>query len=105
MSSEYEDEFNQLNNKINTANKNIKTVIDMIKNLNLDSKKPTAEEVKEKVEKIFEKKGIGRPAGSFETKQKQYLDMLNNGKIKQQKEQTLEYYRIVKDGDKYKLMD
>ena len=63
------------------------------------------EDEKAKVEKIFEKKGIGRPAGSYETKQGQYVKMLNDGKIKQPKEQTLEYYKIVKVGDKYNVID
>ena len=62
------------------------------------------DEEKEKINKAFETKGIGRPAGSFETKQKQYLDMLNKGKIKQPKEKTLEFYKIAKDkDDKYNL--
>ena len=59
------------------------------------------EDEKAKVEKKYlRKKGIGRPAGSYETKQGQYVKMLNDGKIKQPKEQTLEYYKIVKVGDK-----
>ena len=53
------------------------------------SARPADEDEKAKVEKIFEKKGIGRPAGSYETKQGQYVKMLNDGKIKQPKEQTL----------------
>ena len=62
------------------------------------------EDDKAKVEEAFNKKGIGRPVGSFETKQGQYLKMPNENKIKQPKEQTLEFYRIAKDGDKYVLM-
>ena len=69
------------------------------------SARPADEDEKAKVEKIFEKKGIGRPAGSYETKQEQYVKMLNDGKIKQPKEQTLEYYKIVKIGDKYSVID
>ena len=69
------------------------------------SAKPSDEDEKAKVEKIFEKKGIGRPAGSYETKQEQYVKMLNDGKIKQPKEQTLEYYKIVKIGNKYSVID
>ena len=60
---------------------------------------------KQKLKKSFEKKGIGRPAGSYETKQGQYVKMLNDGKIKQPKQQTLEYYKIVKVGDKYSVVD
>ena len=61
-------------------------------------------EEKSKIKKAFEEKGIGRPAGNFESKQKQYLEMLNNGKIKQPKDKTLEFYKIAKDNDnKYYL--
>ena len=48
---------------------------------------------------------MGRPAGTYETKQKQYLAMLNEGKIKMPKAQTLEFYKIERDGEVYKLMD
>ena len=37
---------------------------------------------KKKVGDIFEKKGIGKPRGTFEEKQKQYFEMVNSGKIK-----------------------
>ena len=37
---------------------------------------------KKKVGQIFEKKGIGKPSGTFEEKQKQYFEMVNSGKIK-----------------------
>ena len=37
---------------------------------------------KKKVGEIFEKKGIGKPRGTFEEKQKQYFEMVNSGKIK-----------------------
>ena len=53
-------------------------------------------EEKAKIENIFEKKGIGRPTGSYETKQKKYCDMLNSEKIKTPKQQTLDYYKIAK---------
>ena len=64
-----------------------------------------ADEEKEKMDKIFEKRQVGRPRGSYSEKQKQYLKMLNEEKVKMPKSQTLEYYRIVKDGDEYKLLD
>ena len=57
------------------------------------------------MDKIFEKKGLGRPSGSYQSKRQSYFDMVSNGRIKQPKEQTLEFYRIEKDGDEYKLMD
>ena len=65
----------------------------------------TPEEEKEKINKIFEKKQIGRPVGDFDTKRVQYLKMLNENKIKQPKQQTLEYYGIEKNGDKYILFN
>ena len=55
------------------------------------------------MDKIFEKKQIGRPVGDFDSKRVQYLKMLNDNKNKQPKQQTLEYYGINKDGDKYVL--
>ena len=67
------------------------------------SARPADEDEKAKVEEILEKKGLGRPAGSYETKQGQYLKMLD-GEIKP-KQQTLEYYKIVKVGDKYSVVD
>ena len=49
------------------------------------------------MDKIFEKKQIGRPAGSFEDKQKQYMDMLNKNKIKSPKQETIEFYKLLKN--------
>ena len=46
---------------------------------------------------ICEKRQIGRPVGSWDEKRKQYLEWINKCKITQPKEQTLEYYQIVKD--------
>ena len=61
---------------------------------------------KEKMDKIFEKKGLGRPVGTWDTKRKQYFDMINNGNIKEPRGQTLEYYNIKKGDDgKYLLND
>ena len=34
-------------------------------------------EEEEKIENIFESRGLGRPQGSYETKQKKYCEMLN----------------------------
>ena len=102
-----EEEGNQLLKRINVANKNIKLLLEMMKTLEekLDAKSvaktESKDEEKEKIKKIFEAKKIGRPVGSYETKQLQYLEMLNNGKIKQPKQQTLDYYSIIKEGDKY----
>ena len=68
-------------------------------------RKDNADE-KEKMDKIFEKNGLGRPKGDWDTKRKQYFDMIHSGKTKEPRGQTLEYY-ISKKGDdgKYLLND
>ena len=91
---------------MNMITKMMKTIHDDVDEIKqkMVTKPENNENEKEKVEKAFEAKGIGRPAGNFETKQKQYLDMLNNGKIKQPKDKTLEFYKIAKDKEgKYYL--
>ena len=103
-----ENETTKLSSKINLLNKNVKTLIFSIDKLmeKLDNTKPvekTPEDEKEKMDKIFAKKQIGRPVGDFDTKRIQYLKMLNENKIKQPKTTTLEYYGIDKQGDKYVL--
>ena len=49
------------------------------------------------MDKIFEKGQIGRPVGSWDDKRIQYKYWINEGKIKQPKEATLEFYKIYKD--------
>ena len=101
-----ENETTKLSSKINVLNKNVKTLMFSIDKLMEKLNKPVEknpEEEKEKMDKIFEKKQIGRPVGDFDSKRLQYLKMLNDNKIKQPKQQTLEYYGINKDGDKYVL--
>ena len=103
-----ENETTKLSSKINVLNKNVKTLICSIEKLmeKLDNTKPvenTPEEEKEKMDKIFAKKQIGRPVGDFDTKRVQYLKMLNENKIKMPKTATMEHYKIEKDGDKYVL--
>ena len=107
-------EMKEMMNKMTRYNKNIKSLMDIMTkalekldellNRNLNQIKNDDNE-KEKMDKIFAKKSIGRPSGSFEDKQKQYLKMLNENKIKQPKSQTLDYYRIQQIGDKYVLLD
>ena len=102
-----ENETTKLSTKINVLNKNVKTLMFSIDKLMEKLDKPvekTPEEEKEKMDKIFEKKQIGRPSGTFDTKRVQYLKMLNENKIKQPKTATLEYYNIEKEGDKYILI-
>ena len=103
-------EVKQLLEKSSKHTKQLKLVLEKLDDIDkkiyaVVSGRPADEDEKAKVEKIFEKKGIGRPTGSYETKKGQYVKMLNDGKIKQPKEQTLEYYKIVKVGDKYSVID
>ena len=105
---ESENETTKLSSKINVLNKNVKTLIFSIDKLmeKLDNTKPvekTPEEEKERIDKIFQKKQLGRPVGDFDTKRVQYLKMLNENKIKMPKTATMEFYGIDKQGDKYVL--
>ena len=105
---ESENETTKLSSKINVLNKNVKALMFSIDKLMEKLDKPvekTPEEEKEKMDKIFAKKQIGRPVGDFDTKRVQYLKMLNENKIKQTKTTTLEYYGIEKQGDKYVLFN
>ena len=106
---ESENETTKLSSKINVLNKNVKALMFSIDKLmeKLDNTKPvdkTPEEEKERIDKNFQKKQLGRPVGDFDSKRVQYLKMLNENKIKQPKQQTLEYYGIEKNGDKYVLI-
>ena len=69
-----------------------------------EPKKEEKKDDKEKIDKIFEKKQIGRPVGLWDEKRKQYLEWINKGKITQPKEQTLEFYQIVKDTETEKYV-
>ena len=95
--------INDLMKKIKLVGKNVKTLNDMIKSIDEKLKPVEREqqstEEKENIEKILEKKGIGRPTGSYETKQKKYCEMLNSNKIKQSKQHTLEFYKVTKNDD------
>ena len=100
------DETKELVEKVSKNSKLIKLVLAKLEEIGkkIDAVATTKpDDEKAKVERIFEKKGIGRLAGSYETKQEQYVKMLNDGKIKQPKNETLEYYKIIKTGDKYSV--
>ena len=94
--------------------KNVKVLMDLmnkaLEKLNILVKNKPAENNnadagKERINKIFKKKKVGRPRGSFKEKQSQYLKMLNEDRVKQPKSQTLEFYKIKRDSEVYKLMD
>ena len=108
MSENGDSTINDLMKKIIIVSKNIKTLTELIKNIDekINQPKSNNEDDKDKMDKIFQKKQIGRPAGSFEDKQKQYMDMLNKGRIKQPKSETLEYYKLFKNEEgKYEIND
>ena len=119
MSDTPDERLNELSKKIGICNKNVKAMMEMVKTLTEKIEKPvekTPEDAspearelrdKEKIDKIFEKKQIGRPVGDYDTKRKQYHKMLLEGKIKEPKETTLLYYKIFKDmsNNTYILLD
>ena len=107
-------EMAEMLHKMTRYNKNVKTLMDLMNKAiekldilvkNKSSNDNDADAEKERMDKIFEKKQVGRPAGTYETKQKQYLAMLNEGKIKMPKSQTLEFYKIERDGEVFKMME
>ena len=121
MSDTPDERMTELSKKIGICNKNVKAMMEMVKTLTekLDVKlansshelcdKPVEKtpEEKERIDKIFEARSVGRPRGSFEEKRKQYHKLLLEGKIKEPKEQTLLYYKIFKDmsNNTYILLD
>ena len=106
------DKLTELTNKMNRCNKNIKNMMESLNtilerlnsnnNNKVENKNDDIE--KDKLDKIFAKRQVGRPVGTWESKREQYANMLNEGKIQQPKEVTLEYYKIVKVGDKYVMI-
>ena len=111
MSEVENDAIAELSKKIMMVSKNVKLLYEMMKTIDqkLDAKanEPNnSNEEKEHIDKIFEKKGIGRPSGDYDTKRKKYGDMLNKGQIKSPKEQALEYYELIKSDDgKYAIVE
>ena len=99
MSDTPDERMTELSKKIGICNKNVKAMMEMVKTLTEKIEKPVEKtpEEKEKIDKIFEAKQVGRPRGSFEEKRKQYHKLLLEGKIKEPKQQTLEYYKIFRD--------
>ena len=108
MSDTSDERMTELSKKIGICNKNVKALIEMVKTLT-EKQKPAEKtpEEKERIDKIFEARSVGRPRGSFEEKRKQYHKLLLEGKIKEPKEQTLLYYKIFKDlsNNTYILLD
>ena len=109
---EYSDKNDVVMKKLISCEKKLKILMDSIKSIEFkvdggfkENEKDGVEE-KEKINQIFEKKGLGRPKGDWDTKRKQYFDMINSGKIKEPRSQTLDYYSIKRGDDgKYVLKD
>ena len=85
------DKLTELTNKMNRCNKNIKNMMESLNtilerlnsnnNNKVENKNDDIE--KDKLDKIFAKRQVGRPVGTWESKREQYANMLNEGKIKQ----------------------
>ena len=116
---EYFDKNDAVMKKLVSCHKQLKIILDSIKSIefkvdaglnfnmamNKIDGKDNAEE-KEKMDKIFEKRGLGRPIADFETKRKTYYDMVVSGKIKMPRDTILQYYNIHRCVDgKYVLAD
>ena len=117
-------EMAEMLNKMTRYNKNVKALMELMnkaaEKLDMLLKNKTSNDTgddadasvedlarlrdKERMDKIFEAKKIGRLVGTFESKQQQYLKMLTEGKINMPKAQTLEFYRIEKDSEVFKVM-
>ena len=96
--------------KLNKLNKQTKGIADTLQKImeKLDSKDAkTQDEVKEEVSNAFKRKNLGRPVGSHSDKRQQYFKMLTDGKIKNPKQMTLEYYQIQTnpETDAYELLN
>ena len=94
------DKLTELTNKMNRCNKNVKyimltlnTILEKLNSYNNKVENKNDDIEKDKLDKIFAKRQVGRPVGTWESKREQYAKMLNEGKIKQPKEIMLEYYK------------
>ena len=89
---------NDLMKKIIIISKNVKTLTELVKTIDekINQPKSNNEDDKDKMDKIFEKKQIGRPSGSFQDKQKQYMDMLNKNKIKSPSKKLLNFINCLR---------
>ena len=93
-------DYNMLSQIYENTKNNSKMLSSIMVSLNELTKEKEVEdeeEQKKKMEEIFEKRGIGKPKGTWEEKQKSYFEMVKSGKIKNPVAKTLEYYHIVKD--------
>ena len=77
--------------------KMLSAIMSSLNELTKEKEVEDKEEQKKKLEEIFEKRGVGKPRGTFEEKQQQYFNLVKTGKIKNPVAKTLDYYGITKD--------
>jgi pyruvate formate-lyase activating enzyme-like uncharacterized protein len=82
----------ELTNKLNSCNKNVKLVLDLLQKLHEASEKKTTPYNKDTRD------------GTYENKRNVYVTKLNNKEIKQPKQTTLDYYKIEWDENKEKIL-
>ena len=81
------DKLDELTNKINRCNKNVKLIYELLQKMN------------EAKEKKSQSSYITRNSAEYKNKRAVYLQKLNSKEIKQPKESTLQYYKIEYDED------
>ena len=86
------EKLDELTNKLNRCNKNVKLVLDLLQKLHEVSDKKTTPYNKDTRD------------GTYENKRNIYLTKLNNKEIKQPKQTTLDYYKIELDEDKENIL-
>jgi len=78
------DKLDEILNKVNRCNKNVKMVIEMLERIK-GANEPRARPMSNTQE-----------GATYENKRKAYLTKLNAGEIREPKEQTLAYYQVKK---------
>ena len=87
------EKLDELTNKLNRCNKNIKLVLELLQKMN------------EATEKKTQSTYIAPNSAEFENKRAVYLTKLNNKEIKQPKQTTLKFYEIEYDEDEEKYVN
>ena len=109
--------INDLMKTIVIISKNVKALSELVKTFDYKSNQPKsnnendkdasaeARVLREKMDKIFAKKQIRRPTGSYDDKRQKYCEMINNNKIKQPKSETIEHYKLFENEEgKYEFI-
>ena len=81
------EKLDEMTNKLNRCNKNIKLVLELLQKLH--------EATEKKTQNVF----IAPNSAEYKNKRAVYLTKLNNKEIKLPKKSTLEYYKIDYDED------